>query len=157
MFADLRHYHEKEDLYDLVNSGQHAPWFAKRSKDFRRNWKECHIRPASEFYFKGGGGSVQFYAAPAKVVTYARIVRRAGRFLMHIFTGSFEQMSRPKEERLAKQTTYEWPHAFARFDMPLEPLRDEYSSNHIHAVIGDHVAALVAACDLLGIEPVVLS
>lgn len=157
LFADLRHYHEKDDLYDLVNSGQHAPWFAKRSKDFRRNWKECHIRPASEFYFKGGGGSVQFYAAPAKVVTFARIVRRAGRFLMHVFTGSFEQLSRSKEERLARQTTYEWPHAFARFNMPLATLRDQYSSNHIHAVIGDHVAALVAACELLGIEPVVLS
>jgi hypothetical protein len=36
-------------------------------------------------------------------------------------------------------------------------LRDHYSSNHIHAVIGDHVAALVAACEFLGIEPVVLS
>ncbi|MBU0639028.1 MAG: fucose isomerase [Planctomycetes bacterium] len=157
LFADLRHYHEKEDLYDLVNSGQHAPWFAKRSRNFRRNWRECHLRPASEFYFRSGGASVQFYAAPAKQVTFGRIVRRSGRFLMHIFTGSFEKLSRAKEERLAKQTTYEWPHAYARFDVPLATLRDNYSSNHIHAVIGDHVAALAAACDVLAIEPVVLS
>ncbi len=157
LFADLRHYHEKEDLYDLVNSGQHAPWFAKRSRDFRRNWRECHIRPASEFYFRAGGGSVQFYAAPAPRVTFGRIVRRQGRFVMHIFTGSFAKLSRAQEERLAKQTTYEWPHAFARFDMPLATLRDNYSSNHIHAIIGDHTGALVAACDLLGIEPIVLS
>jgi len=157
LFADLRHYHAREDLYDLVNSGQHAPWFAKRSADFRRNWNEVHIRPASEFYFRGGGGSVQFYAAPAPRVTFGRIVRRNGRFVMHIFTGSFVKVPRAKEERLAKQTTYEWPHAFARFDMPLARLRDNYSSNHIHAVIGDHVAALVAACEFLGIEPIVLS
>ena len=89
LFADLRHYHEQEDLYDLVNSGQHAPWFAKRSRDFRRNWRECHIRPASEFYFRGGGGSVQSYAAPAPKVTFGRIVRRNGRFVMHVFTGAF--------------------------------------------------------------------
>lgn len=157
LFADLRHYHQKEDLYDLVNSGQHAPWFAKRSKDFRRNWRQCHIRPASEFYFRGGGGSVQFYAAPAPKVTFGRIVRRHGRFVMHIFTGSFVKMPHARQERLAGQTTYEWPHAFARFDMPLATLRDNYSSNHIHAVIGDHVAALVAAGEFLGIESVVLS
>jgi L-fucose isomerase len=157
LFADLRHYHQKEDLYDLVNSGQHAPWFAKRSTDFRRNWKECHIRPASDFYFRGGGGSVQFYAAPAPKVTFGRIVRRNGRFLMHIFTGSFVRIPRPREERLARQTTYEWPHAFARFDLPLGTLRENYSSNHIHAVIGDQVAALAAAGEFLGIEPLVLS
>jgi L-fucose isomerase len=76
---------------------------------------------------------------------------------MHIFTGSFVKISRAREERLARQTTYEWPHAFARFDMPLETLRENYSSNHIHAVVGDQVAALAAACEFLGIEPVVLS
>lgn len=157
LFADLRHYHVKENLYDLVNSGQHAPWFAKRARDFRKNWRECHIRPASEFYFRGGGGSVQFYAAPAPKVTFGRIVRRHGRFVMHIFTGAFVQVPHAKQERLARQTTYEWPHAFARFDLPLATLRDQYSANHIHAIIGDHVAALVAACQFLGIEPVVLS
>ncbi len=157
LFADLRHYHERDDLYDLVNSGQHAPWFARRSADFRRNWRECHIRPASEFYFRGGGGSVQFYAAPAPRVTFGRIVRRGGRFLMHVFTGAFVPIARTKEERLARQTTFEWPHAFARFDMPLAVLREHYSSNHIHAIIGDHVAALAAACEFLGIQPVVLS
>jgi L-fucose isomerase len=157
LFADLRHYHEKLGLYDLVNSGQHAPWFAKRSKDYRRNWKECHIRPASEFYFKGGGGSVQFYAAPADKVTFGRIVRRRGQYRMHIFTGAFVALPRKKEEQLAAETTYEWPHAFARFDISLKTLRDQYAANHIHAVIGDHRAALVAACEFVGIEPVVLA
>jgi len=157
LFADLRHYHERLDLYDLVNSGQHAPWFARRSPDFRKNWRECHIRPASDFYFRGGGGSVQFYAAPARQVTFGRIVRRRGQFLMHIFTGSFEALPPAALERLAKQTTYEWPHAFARFDLPMSVLRENYSSNHIHAVIGDHVAALASACECLGIDPIVLS
>jgi len=157
LFADLRHYHAKLDLYDLVNSGEHAPWFAKRSSDFRRNWRECHIRPASDFYFRAGGGSVQFYARPADVVTFGRITRTSGRFQMHLFTGSFVKLSRRTEERLAKQTTYEWPHAFTKFDIPLKTLRDNYNSNHIHAIIGDHVAALTAASEVLGIEAVVLS
>lgn len=157
LFADLRHYHEKEGLYDLVNSGEHSPWFAQRSSDFRRNWKQVHLRPASDFYFRAGGCSVQFYARPADKVTFGRITRTAGRFQMHMFTGSFEKLSRKKEDQLAKQTTYEWPHAFAKFDISLETLRDNYNSNHIHAIMGDHVAALCAACEALGIEAVVLS
>ena len=157
LFADLRHYHEDLELYDLVNSGQHAPWFARRASDFRKNWRECRIFPGSEFYFRGGGGSVQFYAAPADKVTFGRIVRKAGRFVMHIFTGSFAKLTRAQEEKLGKQTTHIWPHAFARFDLSLASLRDHYSANHIHAIIGDHAAALVSACEWLGIEPVVLT
>ena len=157
LFADMRHYNEKEKIYDLVNSGQHAPWFAKRSSNARANWKQCRIFPASDFYFKGGGGSVQFYAAPAKTVTFGRIVRLRGSYRMHMFTGSFEKLAAAKQERLAKETTYEWPHAYARFDISLQTLRDNYSSNHIHAIIGDHVGALAAACEVLGIEPIVLN
>jgi len=76
---------------------------------------------------------------------------------MHVFTGAFVKLAHATEERLARQTTYEWPHAFARFDLPLAKLREHYCANHIHAIIGDHVAALVAACEFLGIDPVVLS
>lgn len=157
LFADLRHYFEKEKVYDLVNSGQHAPWFAKRSNDFKKNWKETTLYPALDFYFRGGGASVQFYAAPAPKVTFGRITRKSGQFQFHLFTGSFAKLPRATEERLAKQTTYEWPHAFARFDIPIDRLRDHYSSNHIHAIIGDHVAALKGAGEALGMDVHVLS
>ena len=76
--------------------------------------------------------------------------------LMHHLTGTFARLPRATEERLARQTTYEWPHAFATFDISQAVLRDNYNSNHIHAVIGDHTAALAAACDDLGIESIVL-
>jgi len=113
LFADLRHYYADMDLYDLVNSGQHAPWLSKYSDDFRENWKQVHLMPASEFYFIGGGASVQFYSDPADPITFARITRKGGVFRMHILTGSFIEL-------------------------------------------GDYVGELVAACEALGIEPVVM-
>jgi L-fucose isomerase len=159
LFADLRHYHEKLDLYDLVNSGQHAPWFAKRAAKVDTELESsAGSFPASEFYFRGGGGSVQFYAAPAKKVTFGRIVRKRGHHVMHLFTGSFEKLTRRTEEKLAKQTTYEWPHAFAKFRyLAGDVARSTTPAITYHAVIGDHVAALIAAAENLGIEPVVLS
>ncbi|HIE52005.1 MAG TPA: fucose isomerase [Armatimonadetes bacterium] len=157
LFADLRHYHADRDVYDLVNSGEHAPWFAKRSDDWRENWAEVHLQPASEFYFRGGGASVQFYAAPADQVTFARLTRKNGYYRMHIFTGSFLRFTPEEDENLARQTTYEWPHAFAKFDCSVETLAQSYSANHIHAVVGDYLAELIAACEFLDIEPIVLS
>ncbi len=156
LFADLRHYHKDLDMYDLVNSGQHAPWLAKRSDNYRENWGEVRLMPASKFYFAGGGASVQFYAAPADVVTYARIVRIGGEFVMHMFTGAFVEYPYEKAEALGKQTTYEWPHVWAKFGCSFDSLKNYFCANHIHACIGDHVAALSAACEVLGIQPVVL-
>jgi len=157
LFADLRHYHEKLDVYDLVNSGEHAPYLAKRSTNWRRNWKQVHLLPASKFYFRGGGASVQFYADPAPMVTFARITRKNGEHQMHIFTGSFVKLPHATMEKLGKQTTYTWPHAFSRFNVSYERFAREFRCNHIHAAIGDWVGQLLAACEALGIEPIVLS
>ena len=157
LFADLRHYYADLDLYDLVNSGEHAPWLSKRSDDFRVNWKQVTLHPASSFYFKAGGASVQFYADPADPVTFARLTRKQGQFQMHIFTGAFLKLPKRQMEELARQTTYEWPHAFARFDCPHEVFADSFRANHIHGALGDHVAEMIAACEFLGIEPVLLS
>lgn len=157
LFADLRHYHADLDVYDLVNSGQHAPWFARRSDDFRENWRQVRLFPALDFYFRAGGASVAFYAAPAERVTFGRLTRTKGKYRMCLFTGSFVDFGWEENERLAKLTTYEWPHAYARFDCSMEALARHYSSNHIHAIVGDWMAELIAACEHLGVEPVVLS
>jgi len=157
LFADLRHYHQELDVYDLVNSGEHPPYLSKRSADWRVNWKQVRLMPASKFYFRGGGASVQFYADPADPVTFARITRKNGEHRMHIFTGSYARLPKSKMEQLGKLTTYEWPHAFSRFNMPYERFAREFCCNHIHAAIGDWVGQLIAACEALGIEPIVMS
>jgi L-fucose isomerase len=157
LFADLRHYHEDLDVYDLVNSGQHAPWFAHRSSVWKENWKEIRLMPAMPFYFKGGGASVQFYGAAADKVTYARLTRKEGQFRMAIFTGSFVDYGWEKNEELGRMTDYTWPHIWAKFDCSVRTLAQNYSANHIHAAIGDYVGELIAVCNTLGVEPIVLS
>jgi L-fucose/D-arabinose isomerase len=95
---------------------------------------------------------VEFFAAPQKKVTFARLTRKSGRYRMHFFTGSFVRFGEEKDRELASQTSPEWPHAFARFDCSREALASEYSSNHIHAILGDWMGELQAVCEATGIE-----
>lgn len=156
LFADLRHYHEDLDVYDLVNSGEHAPWLSKYSGDFRKNWKQVELYPALDFYFRAPGASVQFFSDPADKVTFARFTRKSGQYRLHILTGSFVSFGPERDRELAKMTTWEWPHAYARFDCSVKDLAQSYSSNHIHAIIGDYTAELIAAAEALDVEPIVL-
>lgn len=157
LFADLRHYHDELGIYDLTNSGQHAPFLSKRSSDYRENWGTVRLMPAIGFYFRGGGASVQFYSEAEPKVTYARITRKNGLYRCHLFTGSWEDYGWEKNEELGRQTTYTWPHVWAKFDLPMKVLADNFSCNHIHAVRGDIIGEMIAACEGLGIEPILLS
>jgi L-fucose isomerase len=169
LFADLRHFFSADDIraaggefsgdgvYDLVNSGQHAPWFSHRSADYRKNWAEVTLHPSIEMYFPNGGASVEFFSEPAPIVTFARITRKSGRFRMHFFTGSFVRFGEEVDRTLAAETTPEWPHAWAMFDCSTADLAASYASNHIHAIFGDWRGELRTACESLGIEPVPLS
>jgi L-fucose isomerase len=156
LFADLRHYHADLDIYDLVNSGQHAPWLSHRSANYRDNWKDIRLMPASTFYFRGGGASVQFYADAEPTVTYARVTRKAGLYRCHIFTGSWVDYGFERNEELGNLTSYTWPHIWAKFDVPMRAFGKTFSANHLHAAIGNVVGELYAACEALGIEPIIL-
>jgi L-fucose isomerase len=156
LFADMRHYFAEHDVYDLVNSGQHAPWFSHRSANYRENWSAVTLYPAMDFYFHAGGASVQFYADPAELITLGRITRKRGRFQMHLVRAGIPNLSFETMENLARQTTYTWPHMFVRFKCPPEAIGEHYCSNHIHGIFGDQVAALTAACETLDIEVITL-
>ena len=64
LFMDVRLYHRDLDVWDFVNSGQHATWYATRSDDPAANFAAVTFHPALRFYFKAGGASVEFDAAP---------------------------------------------------------------------------------------------
>jgi L-fucose isomerase len=150
LFADVRHYHADLDIWDLCNSGQHATWFAARSDDPATNLAKVRLLP-EVFYFPAGGASVQHVAA-AGDMTFARLTRLDGRYRMHVLRGAFEEYDADTTERLSRASTYEWPHAFARFDATAEEFLSRFGANHIHAVPGDRVAELRAVCRFLDID-----
>ncbi len=150
LFADVRHYHAERNIWDLCNSGQHATWFAARSDDPLENMRHVHLYPEG-FYFVAGGASIHHLAAPGDF-TFARLTRRTGCYRMHVLRGSFEVYDDDTNEALMRQSTYEWPHAFARIDASAEEILSRYGSNHIHAIPGDHVEELRIICQLLDVD-----
>ncbi|HZP72323.1 MAG TPA: L-fucose/L-arabinose isomerase family protein [Gaiellaceae bacterium] len=150
LFADVRHYHDDLDVWDLCNSGQHATWFAARSDDPLENLSRVHFYP-EEFYFPAGGATVHHLAAPGEF-TFARLTRLGERYRMHVLRGRFEQFDDETNERLMRASTYVWPHAFARIDADPSEILGRYGSNHIHAIPGDHVDTLRTVCRLLDVD-----
>ncbi|HEY2240408.1 MAG TPA: L-fucose/L-arabinose isomerase family protein, partial [Streptosporangiaceae bacterium] len=114
LFADVRHYEAEFDVWDLCNSGEHATWFAARSDDPAENLARVHLYP-EVLYFPAGGASVHHIAAPGEM-TFARLTRKSGRYRMHLLHGEFREFDPATTDRLARQSTFEWPHAFARFN-----------------------------------------
>jgi L-fucose isomerase len=149
LFADVRHYHSDRDIWDLCNSGQHATWYAARSDDPAENLAHVHLYP-EVFFFPAGGASVHHLAAPG-LMTLGRLTRKDGSYRMQLMLGSFETYDDDTNQALMKQSTFEWPHAFARLDAPAEMFLSRFGANHIHAVPGDHRATVRAACALLGV------
>lgn len=150
LFADLRHYHRDRGIWDLSNSGQHPTWFAARSPDPAENLRHVHLYPEG-FYFPAGGAAIHHLAAPGEF-TFARLTRLAGRYRMHVMRGALEQFDEETNEALMRQSTYEWPHAFARFGASAEDILSTYGSNHIHAVPGDCLVELRILCLWLEID-----
>ncbi|WP_419995977.1 L-fucose/L-arabinose isomerase family protein [Streptomyces boninensis] len=150
LFADIRHYHQDKDVWDLCNSGQHATWYAARSDDPAENLGKVNFYP-EVFYFPAGGASVQHLAAPGDL-TFARLTRESGEYRMHVMRGSLETYDSETNERMMRASTWEWPHAFARLNASAEEFLSKFGSNHIHAVPGDYVADLRNVCAQLGIR-----
>jgi len=150
LFADVRHYHADRDIWDLCNSGQHATWYAARSEDPAENLRRVHLYP-EVFFFPAGGASVHHIAAPAEV-TLARLTRHSGFYRMQVAGGAFEEYGAEVNEQLARQSTFEWPHAFTRMEVPADEFLSRFGANHIHAVPGDYVAELEQVCRLLDVD-----
>jgi len=150
LFADVRHYHADRDVWDLCNSGQHATWYAARSADPAENLARVHLYP-EVFYFPAGGASIHHLAAPGDA-TFARLTRSDRRYRMQVTRGAFTGYDDDTNEAMMRQSTFEWPHAFAQFSVAPDEFLSRFGANHIHAVPGDYVAELRTVCEFLNID-----
>jgi len=155
LFMDVRLYHPELDVWDLCNSGQHATWYATRSNDPAANFERVTFHPALSLYFKAGGASVEFDAAPGPL-TFARLGVWDDRHYLVIIPGEVVDLPAEQRRELNSQTDPTWPHVHARLHCSFEEMLRIFPCNHIHATPGDQVRPLVQLAEICGITPVVL-
>ena len=71
---------------------------------------------------------------------------------MQAMRGTFERYDQATNEALMRMSTYEWPHAFARFAADAPTVLSRYGSNHIHAVPGDYADDLRVLSGLMDVD-----
>jgi len=155
LFMDVRLYHPDRDLWDWCNSGNHASWYAARSFEPEENFKTITFHPALEFYFKAGGASVEFDAAPGKM-TFARLGIWDEKPYMVILPGEAVQLAPEESRRLKAQTDPTWPHVWARLESSFDEFLNVFPCNHVHGAPGDLVRPLTTLCEMTGIKPIIL-
>ena len=155
LFADVRLYHPDKDIWDFCNSGNHPSWYAARSDNPRENFKKVTLHPALEMYFKAGGASVEFDAAPGEM-TFARLGLLEEKFYMVMAKGAVLDLPEAERKKLNSQTSPTWPHLHVRLPCDFDEFLNVFPSNHILAVPGDHVNELRYFCEIAGVKPVLL-
>jgi len=155
LFMDVRLYHPDRDMWDWCNSGNHASWYSAQSFEAAENFEKITLHPALEFYFKAGGASVEFDAAPGQM-TFARIGLWDEKPYMVIVRGESLDLPREETRKLAAETDPTWPHVWAKLECSFDEFLSIFPCNHVQGVPGDRVGALVTACEIAGIEPIVL-
>ncbi len=136
-------------LIDLIDTGASAFGVARLAEN--ADGRVMTLVPAPEGDGALGAAITLEADAVAAVpeVTFARITRRSGRFVCVIAAGEIVCPAAPGEsERRAMQAQF---HGGG-----LNAFLNIWSSPRIHAVSGDHVGALKAACEALDIEPILL-
>ncbi len=155
LFMDVRLYHPDLDIWDWCNSGNHSSYYSALSMKAEDNFKNITFHPALEFYFKAGGASVEFDAAPGKY-TFARLGLWDEKPYMVIVGGEAVSLPADQRKKLNAQTDPTWPHLHAKLDCSFEEFLSVFPCNHVLGVIGNYVQSLVYLCEIAGITPVVL-
>jgi L-fucose isomerase len=102
-----------------------------RSDDPKENFRKVTLYPALELYFKAGGASVEFDAAPGEM-TFARMGVYDDKLYMVIVRGVVPDLPEEERRRLAFLTNPTWLHVFVKLNCSFE----EFTSVSIKSYIG---------------------
>ncbi len=144
--ADVNLVDKENGVVRLIDDGAGAITLAQNPKDVKLSYQprlECKA-----------SGVCTGLVCKAGRITLARLSRLQGEYVMLIAPGE----AIDGDPAWLEECGYPmWPHAFLRLDGNLDHFVQNLRSEYIHMVYGDSKGDLLETCDLLGIEPVVVS
>lgn len=153
LFADVSHMDADKKILYLPNCGGMCAWFAKRADNAKDNLGCIELRPS----VRPGGGAITYFTAAPGPITLARLYRVAGKYRMAIIPGDVVNLTKEDQDAfIAARGKHQLPTAFVQVEADLDRFVDEFGSNHISGVAGSWVRELIALCDMLDVEPIVM-
>ncbi len=142
-FNDLRYW--KDGLYWFVNSGALAPYFAQGSNDTLEGaWSERQ----TPMYFGNGGGTCSVVVRKPGVVTWARFSYRDHKLYLCAGRGITDVPTEEQWKERSGNCSPDWPQHYLRLCGKIEWY---VNTNHPMTSFGDHLGALKAVAEELGI------
>lgn len=153
LFADVSHMDTDKGILYLPNCGGMCSWFAGRSDQAEENLRHVELRPS----VRPGGGAITYFTAAPGPITLARLYRVSGKYRMAIIPGEAVTLNDADQAAFVEaRGKHQLPTAFVKVDANLDRFVDEFGSNHISGVAGDWVRELMALCDMLDVEAVLM-
>ena len=144
-FNDLRYWDPDKGLYWFVNSGALAPYFAYGSHESLKGaWSERQ----TYMYFKKGGGTSSVVVRVPGVVTWARFSYRNHQLYLAAGRGVTDVPTEEQWQERSARCSADWPHWYIKMCGRIEWF---INSNHPMTALGDHLGALKAVAEELGI------
>jgi L-fucose isomerase len=145
-FGDLMLYDRPTKSIATMNCGGAATWFAAESMTPEENLKEVQLLPNVQG--KAGGAAVFYTATKAgEPVTWARLARQNGQYIMFIIKGKVAR-------NRSLEGAVKWPTLIIEIEKDLVDILRVYPGPHVQVVIGDYTKELKELCGILGIASV---
>ncbi len=142
-FNDLRYW--KDGLYWFVNSGALAPYFAQGSSTTLKGaWSERQ----TPMYFGKGGGTCSVVVRKPGVVTWARYSYRNHQLYLCAGRGITDVPTEAQWKERTANCSPDWPQHYLKLCGKIEWY---VHTNHPMTAFGDHLGALKALAEELGI------
>jgi L-fucose/D-arabinose isomerase len=132
----------------LANCGAMATYYAALGRTPEENLSAVNLVPHS---FGAAGGAAVRFTVPAGIeMTFARLFRRADRYVLGFLTGKTVM-----KDRAAQSATIQTrPLIFVSMNVDKTRLMQSFGSNHIHGIQGNYKRELKAFAELLGLESI---
>lgn len=155
-FGDVLVAHKKLNVIGMGNCGGAASWFSARADTPKGNLEKVTWGPHVQG--KAGGGALGYLATPETEVTWARLSRVDQEYVMFIIPCEIPLLEEKDLKKLTNQLGQMnvWPRIFVKPRVPLQEIFSVYNSQHVQVILGNFIKELEMACDLWGINTIVM-
>lgn len=146
LFGDIKYV--DDDVVLIANCGASSLYYADLSEEPEKNLRATTIQPQCQ----GASGGALTYRTPSTLLTFARLIRKAGEYYLLYFIGESLEITDEIESKL--RWGKQWPHTAIKNPLDKEKFLNVMGANHLSAVPGDFRSEIEFVAKLWGVKAI---